>query len=208
MYRLKNILVIIFISGTFFCEVKGGNVFVNDSIPSKRYMNILVANGQVAINTMGVGVKYCGAWQLKKYPRLRIGPSVFYERIQFRKGIKLPRDVTEINISFTTPGLNIQMRVNKILSAQIGLSLLLGSEKITKMYYENTNPNPFGTPILELRQKTTAEGISGFQFEQNLLFLPDKTTGITFGLGLFERTISSSFYETDFGAKIYLGFYF
>jgi hypothetical protein len=33
-------------------------------------------------------------------------------------------------------------------------------------------------------------------------------TGIVFGVGLFERILNSDFYETDFGAKAYLGFHF
>jgi hypothetical protein len=155
----------------------------------------------------GVGVKYSGAWKLKKHPRLSIGPSLFLEWIQFPKVI-LSKNVKEANLSLTTPGLNVQIRCSKILSAQVGLSALIGSEKITRIYSVNTNPNPWGQPVYVLKEKTEITTVTGIQFEQNLFYLPEEKTGITFGIGIFERSLNSSFYDSDFGGKIFIGFYF
>ncbi|HLC82266.1 MAG TPA: hypothetical protein VJI69_00455 [Bacteroidia bacterium] len=209
MNELKKIFLLFLLTFISFQNAGHAATITADSLTkTKRYSSMLVANGQWAIKTMGVGVKYSGALQLKKYPRIGIGPSIFLEHVEFQKGVKFPTNVTEASISFTTPGLNLQIRCSKILSAQIGLSLLIGSEQITKVYYENTNPNPFGTPTLELRQKTENNTISGVQLEQNLFYLPQEKTGLTFGIGIFERSLSATFYDSDFGGKVYLGFYF
>lgn len=174
----------------------------------KRYTNFIFGTGHLALNSSGAGIKYCGSLRLKKNERFGIGPSIFYESVQFSSNVKFPADVTEVKMSFTTPGLNIQYTINKILSFQIGLSALLGKQEITRVFYVNTNSNPFGIPVWELRQKNEEHYISGVQIEQNLLFKKEQKTGISFGLGLFERIVNANFYETDFGLKAYLGFYF
>jgi hypothetical protein len=208
--KIRNILLIILVIITTGLYASKEQIANDTLFPNakKRYTHILVANGIYALNTQGVGIKYSGILQIKKNPRVGIGTSVFLERIQFGKEVKLPNNVIEAYIGFFTPGISGYYRFNKLFIGQIGLSVLVGQETKKTFYYKNTNNNPFGPPNYVAEIKTTQDMVTGLHFDQTILFATQQKTGLVLGIGIFERMIDASFYTEDFGGKIYLGFHF
>ncbi len=170
---------------------------VNDTTTHRRYVNSILGFGQVAVNTFGSGVKYCGAIPLKKNPKLSVGPSLFYERIEFRKTLTIPSKIKEASIALYNPGLNLESSLKPWLILQFGFSAIIGSESITY--------NSVGGRAV---QRPETNVIGGMHLEQMLFIKREEKTGFLVGFGIFERFITSSFYETDFGGRVYAGFSF
>jgi hypothetical protein len=198
--KAKQVLLSISILLTFSCsmhaDVEDKNT--NDSIvvKDKKYVNSLLVFGQVSIYTKALGIKYSGGFQLKKAPKVRIGPSLFWERMEFNDNLILPKNVTKAGLFFITPGLNIETRLHSFINLQFGLSALIGAETVERRVASK------GTTTTEVNT------LGGMHFDQTLFVKTSEKGGLKFGIGIFERFLSGTFYDEDFGGRLYLGFEF
>ena len=173
----------------------------------EKYISLLLVTPELSIYFKGFGVKYSGLFPLKKFPRTAIGFSFFIERIEPNKNFKLAGNITEVKVGYNTPGISLIHRFNKYFCIQGGLSILTGKEEIKRYYYEATSPNPWN-PTYVIKYKREANNITGFDFEQNIYYLPLKKDGFVLGVGVFERGIDSSIYDFDLGGKFSFGIHF
>jgi hypothetical protein len=186
----------------FSCSVHGhveeSKNTLRDSITvkDKKYVNSLLGFGQLSTYTKAIGIKYFGGFQLKKNPNVRIGPSLFWERMEFNDNIKPPRNVTKAELFFITPGFSIEARLRPILNLQFGISALIGEETVER--------------FVPLKGVTTTEVniVGGAHLDQTLFVKTAERGGLKFGIGIFERFLSTTFYDEDFGGRLYLGFEF
>lgn len=200
--KTKRILLSISLILSFSCSMQAHaaeskNTFTDSvTVKGKKYVNSLLVFGQLSTYTKAVGLKYFGGFQLKKNPYVRIGPSLFWERIEFNDNLTPPRNVTKAALFFITPGLSIETRLRPIVSLQFGISALIGEETIER--------------FVPSKGVTTTEvnTVGGAHLDQTLFVKTAERGGLKFGIGIFERFLSATFYDEDFGGRLYLGLEF
>lgn len=197
--KVKRLVLVLLLvaSCSIYAQTKNKNRLA-DSLPvkSKKYTSSLLAFGQLSTYTQAIGLKYCGGMRLKNHPLVRLGPSLFWERIEFNGNIKLPRNLVKGQLVLITPGLNIETRLRPIIDLNFGISAVIGSETIEKFIPSKA--------VTTVETKT----IGGAHFDQALFVKTAETGGLKLGIGIFERLLGGTFYEEDFGGRLYLGIEF
>jgi len=82
-------------------------------------------------------------------------------------------------------------RLNDYLFLNLGLQLIIGEEELTG----------FGG-----NQSTNT--IFGIAPSQGIYFIPKSKVGITLGIGLYEKLLTSKIYQNDYGIKFEVGIKF
>lgn len=97
----------------------------------------------------------------------------------------------EARLSYWMPGVSAFKRLSDRLYLNLTLLIPVGRESLTT-FYGNVRQN----------------FLFGFAPAQGLYFIPKSNRGLTFGIGVFERVLSSEVYSTDIGFKAEVGFKF
>jgi len=94
-------------------------------------------------------------------------------------------------INYYMVGIGPLRKLNDYFYANIGCQFLIGTESLVDLYgRESTN---------------SVYGIAPFQ---GILFIPTSKFGICIGLGLYEKLLTSEFYQNDIGVKLEIGLKF
>lgn len=82
--------------------------------------------------------------------------------------------------------------------------------KITKQIYVNFSFRiPMGTEVLtDFSDNTTTKYVIGIAPSQGFQFIANSKFGLTIGLGIYERLLTSEVYNSDIGIKVNVGFKF
>lgn len=86
-------------------------------------------------------------------------------------------------------GLSPLRKLNDYFYANLGFQLLFGSEELI----DGTSGG---------KSTNTVFGIAP---HQGLVFIPKANFGITFGLGIYEKLLTSQVYQNDLGIKLEIG---
>lgn len=160
--------------------------------------------------TKGVGLRIGNYFFLKEYPKVAIGPSVFWDYFTLNKSVKVAYNVAGIKYNIFDIGLISFIRLNKHIGITIDACGLFGKEIITTAdIYEVYYITPSGLrPEYVVDTKTTSEFISGFHAEQGVQFMRKEKKGVNLKLSVYESILTARYYENDIGLKLTLGINF
>jgi hypothetical protein len=94
-------------------------------------------------------------------------------------------------LSYASIGISPLYRLSDSFFLNLGLNLLLGQEELTE--FSGSQKERF---------------ILGINPSQGIVFIPKGKFGITFGVSIYEKLLTSRVYENDLGAKLELGIKF
>jgi len=91
-------------------------------------------------------------------------------------------------INYYMVGLSPLRKLNDYFYVNIGLQVLLGSESLTD-YNGNESRNE----------------VFGIAPSEGIMFIPKSKIGLCIGVGLYEKLLTSAFYQNDIGLKLEIG---
>lgn len=169
-----------------------GTSFSNVQQEAPVWNSLLTFNKTWGVNADGWGLTYYG-YTINKKSDWIIPWVISLERYTIDPEYFSQWGYQEAQFSYYMPGLSAFKKLNKNgnLYSNFTFMIPLGSEKLT-----------------DFRGEESTHFIIGLAPTQGLYFIPKSKFGITFGLGIYERLLTSKVYKSDIGIKAEMGIKF
>jgi hypothetical protein len=173
--------------------IQNSPVIIDTSVYVKhsfKWINMITYSQKYGIHANGWALQYYG-YVLKKDSKW-IFPCVFgLESFTINTNYFSQFNYQSANISYWMAGISPFRKLNDYFYINLGLQLLVGSEQL-KDFNNNESDNV----------------IFGIAPSQGIYFIPKSKFGITLGLGLYEKLLTSEVYQNDLGFRFELGIKF
>jgi len=168
-------------------------VIVDTSVYVKsesKWINLITFSPKYGIHATGWSAQYYG--YLLKSNAGWIIPCVFsFESFNIDPDYFDQSGYQAGKLNYWMAGICPFKKLNDYFYANLGLQLLMGNEQLVDFNnYESTN------------------FVFGIVPTQGIYFIPQSSFGITFGLGLYEKLLTSEIYKNDVGIKFEIGIKF
>jgi hypothetical protein len=155
-----------------------------------RWINLVTFSQMYGVHAKGWSLNYWG-YNLKNTSRwsipLLIGIEIFeiypdyFSRFNYRS----------VSMSYFSLGVKPFYRLNDFFFLNPGITLTIGNEELTDFHGRENSRTFFGiTP------------------SQGIYFIPESRFGITLGLSVYEKLLSSEVYRSDLGLRLEFGLKF
>ena len=142
------------------------------------------------MHAKGWSVQYY-AYALKNTSKWVIPIVVGIERFEISTDYFSQFDYQSVNMSYFLAGISPFYKINDNLFLNLGVNIMLGEEE-----------------LIDFSGKETSHTFFGFSPTQGISFIPKSKVGLTFGISVYEKLLSSEVYKSDIGLKLELGIKF
>lgn len=176
-----------------FATDQNSTVFIDTSKyirETSKWINLITYSQRFGIHANGWSVQYYG-YNLKNTSKW-ILPIIFSIESFIINSAKLSdSNYNSMSMGYLMFGLSPFYKLNDYIFLNLGGQFLFGSETLGS-YYESERTNT----------------VFGFVPSQGIYFIPKSKVGITVGLGVYEKFLTSEVYKNDAGLKLELGIKF
>jgi hypothetical protein len=172
---------------------KDNSVIIDTSVYIKKiykWNNLITFSKKYGNHATGWSLQYNGF--VARNNQKWFIPCVFeFERFTIKQDYFELSNYQSATINYLMAGISPLRKLNDYLYLKLGLQLIFGDEQLKDFYSHESTQTIFGmTP------------------SQGIYFIPKSNFGITCGVGLFEKLLTSEIYQNDFGIKFEIGLKF
>lgn len=155
-----------------------------------KWINLITYSQRYGVHSNGWSVQYYG-YNLRNTSNWTIPILFGFEGFTIHSDYFSQFDYQAVNMSYFLAGISPLYRLDDNLFLNFGMNIIFGEEQLTD-YYGKESSNTF----------------IGFSPSQGIYFIPKSKVGITLGLSIFEKILSSEVYKNDVGLKLEIGLKF
>ncbi|PRZ01866.1 hypothetical protein BY457_102274 [Marinilabilia salmonicolor] len=155
-----------------------------------EWVNLVVYSPRIGVNATGWGVDYYG-YNLTGSSRWGLPLVVGIEGFDLRPDYFDKTGYYQAEMSYMTFGVSPFYRLGDKFYLQLGVRLIYGEEELTD-FSGDVSSNMF----------------FGLNPSQGIVFIPESKAGVTLGIGIYEKVLSSDVYNNDVGVTFQLGIKF
>jgi hypothetical protein len=152
-----------------------------------RWNNLLTYNKTFGVNADGWGLNYYGYWE-NGNKKWRFPVVLSIERFTLNTERINFASYEKVEMRYWMPGFTALRRLSNNFYVHLGLLIPIGSETLTSRFGDE--------------EKNSFWGVAA---SQGLYFIPESPFGITFGVAIYERFLTSEVYREDIGVKLEIG---
>jgi hypothetical protein len=155
-----------------------------------EWISLITYSQRLGMHANGWSVQYYG-YNLRNTSKWSI-PIVFGI-----EGFKISTDYfsqfyyQSVNMSYFMAGISPFYKLNDNFFLNLGVSLIFGQEELVDFYGAKSSNTFFG-----------------FSPSQGIYFIPKSKVGLTLGISVYEKLLSSKVYKNDLGLKLEIGIKF
>ncbi len=174
-------------------SIQNKQVIIDTSVyvkPSYHWINLITYSQKYGVHANGWSLQYYG-YVLKDNSNWIIPCLIGLENFTINTDYFSKSNYQSASINYWMAGVSPFRRLNNYLYINLGLQILIGSEQLKDFSGNETTNTIFGV--------APSEGI---------YFIPKSKFGLTLGLGLYEKLLTSEVYQNDVGFKFEIGIKF
>lgn len=157
---------------------------------NNKWINLITYSQRYGLHADGLSVQYY-RYNLRNTSKWAIPILFGFERFTIHTDYFSQFDYQSVNMSYSLAGISPFYKLNDNFFLKIGANIIFGEEELTDLY-GMINSNTF----------------FGFSPSQGIYFIPKSKVGITLGLSVYEKLLSSEVYKNDVGIKLEIGLKF
>lgn len=174
-------------------EVPNNKVIVNTSKyerETQKWVNLITYSQRFGLNADGWSVQYYG-YNLMSKSRWSIPILFGVEAFEIHPDYFSRSNYYSVNMSYFLVGISPFYKLNEVFFFNLGAHVVFGEEELVS-YYGAESSNSF----------------YGLSPSQGIYFIPKSKVGLTVGVSVYEKILSSEVYKNDLGIKLEVGLKF
>jgi hypothetical protein len=157
---------------------------------TNKWINLITYSQRYGLHANGWSVQYYG-YNLRNTSKWTI-PIIFgFEGFAIHTDYFSQFDYQSVNMSYFLAGISPFYKLDDNFFLNLGANIIFGEEELTNFYGTESSNTFFG-----------------FSPSQGIYFIPKSKVGITLGLSVYEKLLSSEVYKNDIGIKLEIGIKF
>lgn len=157
---------------------------------TNQWINLITYSQRYGLHANGWAVQYYG-YNLTNTSKWAV-PIIFgVETFELNSGYFSQFAYQSVDMGYFLVGMSPFYQLYDKFFLNIGMNIILGQEVLTS-YFETESTNT----------------LFGMASSQGLYFIPKSKVGLTLGIGIYEKLLSSEIYDKDVGVKLELGIKF
>jgi hypothetical protein len=152
-----------------------------------KWINLITYSQKYGIHASGWSMQYCG-YILKNDSKWIIPVTVGIEDFQINQDYFNQFNYQAARMNYYMAGISPIRKLNDYFYVNVGFQLIFGTEQVVDGNYGESMNSVFG--------------IAPFQ---GIMFISKSNFGICVGLGIYEKLLTSMFYQNDIGVKLEIG---
>ncbi len=172
--------------------IKAETIVIDTTIyvkKSSHWVNVVTVAPRIGIHAGGWSLQYSG-FILKTDSKWVVPLTISIESSKINDEYFYQSGYEAVSLRYSMVGISPLRRLNKYFYANFGVQLLLGSEELyVNNYY-------------------TKKAVYGLVPCQGIFFIPASKFGISFGIGIYEKLLTSEVYKNDVGLQFEAGLKF
>jgi len=157
---------------------------------TNKWINLITYSQRYGLHADGWSVQYYG-YNLRNASKWTIPILFGIERFAIHADYFSQFDYQSVNMSYFLAGISPFYKLDDNLFLNLGANIIFGEEELTNFYGTESSNTFFG-----------------FSPSQGVYFIPKSKVGLTLGLSIYEKILSSKVYKNDIGIKLELGIKF
>lgn len=155
--------------------------------PSRKWINLITYSQKYGVHATGWVLQYYG-YVLQNDSKWIIPCSIGLEGLNLNSEYFSKYDYRSVNMNYYLVGISPFRKLNNCFYLNLGLQLIGGTEQLTD--YDGSQH---------------VNSIFGVAPMQGLYYIPKSDFGLTIGLGIYEKLLTSEVYKNDLGIKLEIG---
>jgi hypothetical protein len=157
---------------------------------TNKWINLITYSQRYGLHADGWSVQYYG-YNLRNTSKWTIPILFAIEGFTIHTDYFSQFDYQSVNMSYFMAGISPFYKLNDNFFLNLGANIIFGEETLTDFYATESSNTFFG-----------------FSPSQGIYFIPKSKVGITLGLSVYEKILSSEVYKNDLGVKLEIGIKF
>ena len=157
---------------------------------TNKWINLITYSQRYGLHADGWSVQYYG-YNLRNTSKWTIPILFAIEGFTIHTDYFSQFDYQSVNMSYFMAGISPFYKLNDNFFLNLGANIIFGEERLTDFYAAESSNTFFG-----------------FSPSQGIYFIPKSKVGITLGLSVYEKILSSEVYKNDLGVKLEIGIKF
>lgn len=173
--------------------IKNNSVIIDTSVYVKninKWTNLITFSKKYGTHATGWSLQYYG-YVSKNNQRWIIPCVIEFEKFAIKQDYFGQSNYQSAKMSYLMAGISPFRRLNDYFYINIGMQLVIGDEQLKDFYNQESNHTIFGIAP-----------------SQGIYLIPKSNFGITCGVGLYEKLLTSEVYQNDIGFKFEIGIKF
>lgn len=152
-----------------------------------KWVNLITYSQSYGIHAKGWSIRYYG-YNIKNTSNWSIPITIGIDIFGIKPDYFSQSNYQSANMSFLLAGISPFYKLNDYFFVKLGINLIIGDEKLIDFYGREKSNNFYGISPT-----------------QGIYYVPNSKYGITFGLSIYEKILSSEVYKNDLGIKLEFG---
>ena len=157
---------------------------------TNEWINLITYSQRYGLHADGWSVQYYG-YNLRNTSKWTIPILFTIEGFTIHTDYFSQFDYQSVNMSYFMAGVSPFYKLNDNFFLNLSANIIFGEETLTDFYATESSNTFFG-----------------FSPSQGIYFIPKSKVGITLGLSVYEKLLSSEVYKNDIGIKLEIGIKF
>ena len=157
---------------------------------TNKWINLITYSQRYGLHADGWSVQYYG-YNLRNTSKWSIPILFAIEGFTIHTDYFSQFDYQSVNMSYFMAGISPFYKLNDNFFLNLSANIIFGEETLTDFYATESSNTFFG-----------------FSPSQGIYFIPKSKVGITLGLSIYEKLLSSEVYKNDIGIKFEIGIKF
>lgn len=157
---------------------------------TNKWINLITYSQRYGLHADGWSVQYYG-YNLRNTSKWTIPILFAVEGFAIHTDYFSQFDYQSVNMSYFMAGISPFYKLNDNFFLNLSANIIFGEETLTDFYGTESSNTFFG-----------------FSPSQGIYFIPKSKVGITLGLSIYEKLLSSEVYKNDVGIKLEIGLKF
>lgn len=157
---------------------------------TNKWINLITYSQRYGLHADGWSVQYYG-YNLRNTSKWSIPILFTIEGFTIHTDYFSQFDYQSVNMSYFMAGISPFYKLNDNFFLNLSANIIFGEETLTDFYATESSNTFFG-----------------FSPSQGIYFIPKSKVGITLGLSVYEKLLSSEVYKNDIGIKFEIGIKF
>ncbi len=159
--------------------------------PSQRWINMITYSRTYGLHATGWAVQYYG-YALNSLSKWSLPMIIGIDWFEINADHILESGYYEASIGYALIGISPFYKLNDVFLLKLGGNIIIGSEILSSRY--TCTPD--------------TKSVFGMATEQGIYFVPKSKVGITAGVSVYEKLLTSKVYKNDLGIRLELGIKF